>query len=65
MGFPIGSAGKNPSTAQELQQTCVPSQGLEDLLEKGPYSCLENLTDRGAWRVTVHGVAELDVTEAI
>ena len=26
------------------------------------YSCLENPTDRGAWRATVHGV-ELDVTE--
>ena len=27
------------------------------------YSCLGNLTDRGAWWVTVHGVAkELDVT---
>ena len=22
------------------------------------YSCLENLTDRGAWRATAHGVAE-------
>ena len=22
------------------------------------YSCLENPTDRGAWRATVHGVAE-------
>ena len=26
------------------------------------YSCLENLTDRGAWQVTVHGVAESDMT---
>ena len=24
------------------------------------YSCLENPKDRGAWRATVHGVAELD-----
>ena len=23
-----------------------------------PYSCLENPTDRGAWRATVHGVAQ-------
>ena len=27
------------------------------------YSCLENSTDRGAWRATVHGVTELDTTE--
>ena len=27
------------------------------------YSCLENLKDRGAWRATVHGVAQLDMTE--
>ena len=26
------------------------------------YSCLGNPTDRGAWRATVHGVAELDTT---
>ena len=27
------------------------------------YSCLENPMDRGAWRATVHRVAEPDVTE--
>ena len=27
------------------------------------YSCLGNPMDRGAWRATVHGVAELDMTE--
>ena len=27
------------------------------------YSCLENPMDRGTWRATVHGVAELDPTE--
>ena len=44
-----------------MQGTCVQSLGGEDPLEKGnplQYSCLENPTDRGAWRATVHGVAK-------
>ena len=28
------------------------------------HSCLENRLDRRAWRATVHGVTESDVTEA-
>ena len=27
------------------------------------YSCLENSTDRGVWRATVYGVAELGIIE--
>ena len=27
------------------------------------HSCLESPRDRGAWRATVHGAAELDTTE--
>ena len=27
------------------------------------YSCLENSMDREAWKITVHGVAEWDMTE--
>ena len=29
------------------------------------YSCLENLQDRGAWRATVPGVAELETPERL
>ena len=32
-----------------------PGEGNGHLLQ---YSCLENPTDRGAWRATVHGVTE-------
>ena len=41
----------------------VRSLGCEDPLEKGmasphQYSCLENPMDRGAWRATIHRVAQ-------
>ena len=32
----------------------VPGLGISP---GGPYSCLENPMDRGAWQATVHGVA--------
>ena len=46
---------------QEKQETQVPPLGREGPLDgkwpPPPVSCLENPTDRGAWRATVPGVA--------
>ena len=60
MSLPGGSIIKNPPAMQEM---CDHSLGKEDPLEKGngnplQHSCLENSTDRGAWRATVLGVTE-------
>ena len=52
-----------------MQETVVPSLGWEDPLEKGMTSHSVFLPgefqNRGAWRVTVHGVAESDMTEQL
>ena len=53
---------KNPPARQEI---CFRSLGREDPLGEEndnpfQYSCLENPMDRGAWWVTIHGVAELN-----
>ena len=39
-----------------------PGEGNDNLLQ---YSCLENPMDRSAWRGTVPGVAERDVSELL
>ena len=54
---------KNQAAMQETQETQVQSLGGEDPLEEEngnplQYSCLENPTDRGGWRATVHGVTQ-------
>ena len=46
----------------EMQETCIRSLGQEDPLEKEmathSSTCLEIPMGRGAWQVTVHGVAK-------
>ena len=65
-GFPGGSAVKNPS-ANAGDVGLIPGWGRSPGRRNGSplqYSCLENPMDRGAWRATVHRVAELDTAEA-
>ena len=62
---PVGL--KNPPA---MWETWVKSLGREDPLEEGMAThssilCLENPRGRGAWRATVRGVAESDMTEQV
>ena len=64
MGFPDGSAVKNPPAMQETQEPQFRYLGQEDpghgVGHDNPcqYSCLENPMDRGAYQAGVHGVAK-------
>ena len=40
----------------------IPGEGNDNPLQ---YSCMENSMDRGAWQVTIHGVAESDTIEQL
>ena len=69
MGFPGGSAVKNPLAVQEPQETRVQSLSREDPLEEGMATHssilgLENSMDRGTWQATVHRVEKSDATAA-
>ena len=56
-GFPSGSVVKNPFAKQETIPGSgrFPGGGHGNPLQ---YSCLENSTDRGAWRSIVHRVTK-------
>ena len=59
-GFSGGSVVKNlPANARDAG--LIPGSGITPAEGNGnqiQYSCLENSMDRGAWQVTVHGVAK-------
>ena len=60
---------KNPLAMQGTKEMClVPESGRSSGGGNGnllQHSCFENSMDRGAWRVTVHGVAKSDTTEQL
>ena len=60
--YPGGSSGKEstsePGSIPGSER--APGEGNGYPLQ---YPCLENSMDRGAWQVTVHGIAESDLTE--
>ena len=67
--FPGGASGKDlPASAEDIKDSGSisrsgrsPEGGHGNPLQ---YSCLEKPMDRGAWRPTVHAVAESDTTKA-
>ena len=67
LGFPSGSAVKNPPvSAGDLGS--VPGQGRfcgEGSGNPLQYAYLGNTMDRRAWRTVVHGVAELGTAERL
>ena len=60
LGFPDGSAVKNPSASAEDAGSIPGLGGFPGGGNGNPlrYSCLGNLMDREAWRATVHGAAK-------
>ena len=63
MGFPGGSVVKNSliKAGNTRDVVLISGLGRSPGTENGnqfQYSCLEIFMDRGAWQVTVHGVAK-------
>ena len=67
VGFPGSSAGKE-STYNAGDLTSIPGSGRsprEGINYPLQYSGLENSMERRTWQATVHGVAELDMSERL
>ena len=65
-GLPGAQCVKNCLPVQAKDMGLIPGSGRSPGEGNGnplQYSCLENSMDRGAWRATVHGIAELDTME--
>ena len=63
--FPVGSDSKESACKNAGDLGLIPGLGRSPGEWNGDplqYSHLENSTDTGAWQVTVHGVAESDLT---
>ena len=66
--MPLVAIGDNESARNAADAGSIPGSGRSPGGENGnplQYSCLGNPKDRGAWRVTVLGVAESDTTKQL